>query len=61
MKDFFSGLIFLIIGLVFLIYSNFYELGSSTSFGPGFFPFLISSVLIIVGIFLIVKEVVWKR
>jgi len=61
MKDFFSGLIFLIIGLLFLIYSNFYDLGSSTSFGPGFFPLLISSILILVGVFLIIKQVLWKH
>jgi hypothetical protein len=60
MKDFFSGLIFLILGSVFKIYSNLYEIGTSSSMGPGYFPDIISNILIILSIVLIIKGLIKK-
>jgi uncharacterized membrane protein len=55
MKDIFSGVLFIIIGLVFFYKSNFYAMGTHSNIGPGYFPMLISTILILIGLILIIK------
>ena len=37
-RDFWSGMMFLIIGLLFVILSRQYQLGTAAKMGPGYFP-----------------------
>ena len=59
MKDLLTGLLFLSIGIVFAVASSHLYLGMSAEMGPGYFPLLVSSVLIIIGLALAIKNL-WK-
>ena len=48
-KDFLSGLLFLCIGGFGLFMATGFDFGSTARPGPGFFPIVLSSALIIVG------------
>jgi hypothetical protein len=54
-----SGLIFVIIGITFLISSLSYNFGNSSMPGPGYFPFILSCILILIGIIKIFKNISW--
>lgn len=45
------GIFFLILGIIFLSISLSYDLGSLSNMGPGFFPTILSGILIIFGIY----------
>lgn len=48
-KDFFAGLIFVIIGVIALVVGREYSLGSATRMGPGYFPAMLGWLLLILG------------
>jgi Tripartite tricarboxylate transporter TctB family len=48
-QDFYSGLMFLVIGLVFAYGSTRYAMGSSVKPGPGVFPLMLSVALALLG------------
>jgi len=54
MKDFISGLFFIIIGIFFANLSSNYNTGMLSNMGSGFFPTLFSYVLIILGLIVII-------
>ena len=58
-KNMWSGAFFSLIGC-FFIYHNEYDYGDFSSIGPGYFPELISWLLILIGVSLIVKSAIWK-
>lgn len=49
-KDFWSGLMFFVIGLAFAGLAQRYEMGSAQRMGPGYFPTLLGSLLAILGL-----------
>jgi len=55
MKDILSGALFIFISLVFFYKSNSYPMGTYSNMGPGYFPMLISIILILIGLILIIK------
>jgi hypothetical protein len=57
MKDFISGLFFIIAGLFFAKLSSNYNTGMLSNMGPGYFPMLFSYVLIILGLIVIVLKI----
>ena len=54
-RDFWSGLMFLVVGIVFAIGARYYSLGNSAHPGPGFFPLLLSVIMAILGAVVIFK------
>ena len=48
-KDFFSGLMFTVIGLGFAVGATQYPLGTGARMGPGYFPLLLGIVLAVLG------------
>jgi Tripartite tricarboxylate transporter TctB family len=48
-KDFFSGLMFLIVGLAFAIGAYSYGMGDGARMGPGYFPRLLGIIMAILG------------
>jgi TRAP-type mannitol/chloroaromatic compound transport system permease small subunit len=58
MKDLLSGIVFLIFGIVFKIYSYQYNIGTASDMGPGYFPNLISTIVIILGVLIICKGII---
>jgi Tripartite tricarboxylate transporter TctB family len=48
-KDFWAGLIFVTIGLAFILLSQQYRLGDMHRMGPGMFPTLVGALLAVLG------------
>jgi len=54
-KEFYSGVIFLVIGLGTILKSRDYEMGTATQMGPGYFPTLLGMILVALGVLSAVK------
>ncbi len=48
-KDFFAGLIFIVVGALALLIGREYSLGTATRMGPGYFPAMLGWLLVILG------------
>jgi hypothetical protein len=61
MKDLFIGIFFVVFGSYFLILSLDYPIGKISLMGPGYFPLIISTLLILVGMLIImISYKKWK-
>ncbi|WP_296511041.1 tripartite tricarboxylate transporter TctB family protein, partial [Rhodoferax sp.] len=49
-KDFFSGLMFIVVGGAFAIGANGYTIGTGARMGPGYFPLVLGVLLAILGV-----------
>jgi hypothetical protein len=56
-KDFWMGLLYLVVGGAGLFYGRDYVIGSAANMGPGFFPFYISCLLLIFAVISFVRSV----
>ncbi|MDN5843199.1 MAG: tripartite tricarboxylate transporter TctB family protein [Alcaligenaceae bacterium] len=56
-KDFFSGLLFVAIGIGFGWGATGYRMGTSAHMGPGYFPMVCSVLLVIIGLIVCIKSV----
>jgi drug/metabolite transporter (DMT)-like permease len=54
-KDFWSGLMFVVTGLIFAVGSTNYSMGNSARPGPGYFPLILSVVMAILGAVVLFK------
>jgi hypothetical protein len=54
-KDLLAGATFVVFGLAFAITSTTYEVGSALRMGPGYFPLVLGSLLVLLGILIAVK------
>ncbi len=57
-KDFFSGLMFLVIGLAFAWGASTYSVGTGARMGPGYFPLLLGVLMAILGSVIIFNAMV---
>lgn len=48
-RDFWSGLMFVVVGVVFAVGATNYSMGSSARPGPGYFPLILSVLMAILG------------
>ena len=55
-RDFWSGLMFLVVGVVFAIGAGNYSLGTSARPGPGYFPLILSVLMAILGAVVLFKS-----
>jgi drug/metabolite transporter (DMT)-like permease len=55
-RDFWSGLMFLVVGIVFAVGANNYSMGTGARPGPGYFPLLLSIILAILGAIVLFKS-----
>lgn len=55
-RDFWSGLMFLVVGIVFAVGATNYSMGTSARPGPGYFPLLLSIILAILGAIVLFKS-----
>ena len=49
-QDFWSGILFLAIGLLGVLFSRDYAMGTAARMGPGYFPTLLSGILAALGV-----------
>ena len=54
-KDFWAGLMFLIIGAGAILMARHYPFGSTLRMGPGYFPVVLSVILIAFGIYVMIR------
>lgn len=59
-KDFFSGLMFMAVGVAFALGATNYNMGTSARMGPGYFPLLLGTLLAVLGAVIAGKAVVIK-
>ena len=57
-KDFFGGLLYVVIGGGFAIGSTNYTIGDSARMGPGYFPLLVGILLALLGAVIVFKSLV---
>ena len=57
-KDFFSGLMFTVVGASFAYGATNYSVGSGGRMGPGYFPLLLGVILAVMGAIIMVKATV---
>ncbi len=57
-KDFFSGLMFTVVGAAFAYGATGYSLGTGARMGPGYFPLLLGCLLAILGAIIMFKALV---
>ena len=55
-RDFWSGLMFLVVGVVFAVGATNYSMGVSARPGPGYFPLLLSVIMAILGAIVLFKS-----
>lgn len=60
-KDFLTGLLFIIVGLVFAWAAQDYGLGSARRMGPAYFPTILGGLLALLGLFIIVGSMFGER
>jgi drug/metabolite transporter (DMT)-like permease len=49
-KDFWSGVMFVVFGVLFVVWSREYQFGTSQRMGPGYFPTVLGILLILLGL-----------
>ena len=57
-KDFYSGLLYTIVGAAFAYGATSYTIGTGARMGPGYFPLLLGSILAIIGAIVLFKALV---
>jgi hypothetical protein len=57
-KDFFSGLLFTVVGAAFAYGATSYSIGTGARMGPGYFPLLLGVILAVIGAFILFKALV---
>jgi len=59
-KDFFSGLLFMGVGVAFAWGATTYTVGTGARMGPGYFPLMLGVLLAVLGAAVIFKALWWK-
>ena len=49
-KDFWAGLLYVVLGLAAVYIAQDYEMGTATRMGPGYFPTLLGGFLALIGV-----------
>ena len=57
-KDFFAGLLYMVIGIAFAWGATNYNIGNGARMGPGYFPLLLGVVLAIIGAVVLFQSLV---
>jgi hypothetical protein len=59
-KDFWAGLLFIALGLFFLVGGRNYEMGSATRMGPAYFPSVLGGLMALIGGIIFFQSLVVK-
>ena len=57
-KDFFAGLMFLVVGIAFAWGATNYNIGEGARMGPGYFPLMLGILLALIGLFITFEAMV---
>jgi hypothetical protein len=59
-KDFWAGLMFIVIGIAFMVVSQNYAMGSSVRMGPAYFPSVLGGIQLLLGLVVFVRSFLSK-
>lgn len=59
-KDFFSGLVFVVVGTAYAIGATNYKIGEAARMGPGYFPLMLGILLAVLGVIITFKALVME-
>lgn len=51
-RDFWAGVMFAVFGLLFIVLSQQYPIGTSAKMGPGYFPTVLGGLMTLLGVFI---------
>ncbi len=57
-KDFFAGLLFIAIGVFAMVVAQNFPMGSAVRMGPGYFPRVLSGIMIAFGLYVMVRGLI---
>jgi hypothetical protein len=57
-KDFYAGLMFIVIGVIFLYGAKSYPMGTAVRMGPAYFPSILGGILAVLGLIIFVQAFV---
>lgn len=55
-RDFWAGVLFFITGVLFMILSRQYQLGTAAKMGPGYFPTILGGLMAVLGLMILVPS-----
>ncbi len=58
-KDFYAGVIFIVVGVAALLIGRDYSLGTTTRMGPGYFPALLGALLTLLGLIISLRSLIF--
>jgi len=56
-RDFWSGVLFVVTGVLFMILSRQYQFGTAAKMGPGYFPTVLGGIMTVLGLMLMVPAI----
>lgn len=59
-RDFWSGVLFLVTGILFMVLSRQYTLGTAAKMGPGYFPTILGGLMAILGLVIMIPAFAGK-
>jgi hypothetical protein len=59
-KDFFSGLLFIVVGVAFAIGAGNYTIGTGARMGPGYFPLLLGVLMAVLGVAIVFNAMAFE-
>lgn len=59
-RDFWAGVLFIVTGLIFMVLSRQYNVGTSAKMGPGFFPMALGGMMAVLGLMVLIPSVLSK-
>ena len=57
-KDFFAGLLFIVIGLLAMVMAQKFPMGTSLRMGPGYFPTVLSGIMLAFGLYIMARGLI---
>lgn len=57
-KDFFAGLLFIVIGVLAMVIARNYPFGSTMRMGPGYFPVVLGGIMTAFGLYVLVRGLI---
>ncbi len=57
-KDFFAGLLFIVIGVLAMVIARNYPFGSTMRMGPGYFPTVLGGIMTAFGLYVLVRGLI---
>jgi hypothetical protein len=56
-RDFWAGVLFIVTGLIFMVLSRQYNVGTSAKMGPGYFPMMLGGLMAVLGVMVVIPSV----